>query len=81
MKEEANALAMRQRFNERAVKFMDSKQRTIGIDKQCLDEQLEERKRQIELDKQQDLKEGKHLFLLLVNYWNPIVYPPGGREQ
>lgn len=61
LKEDAKALAMRQRFNDRAVKFMDSKQRTIGVDKQYLDKQLEENRTKQEHEKQQGIKEAFYL--------------------
>jgi RIB43A. len=53
---------MRQRFMERTMKFMDSKQRTIGVDKQSLDKQLVEKKLRLEHDKQQNIKEGKYSY-------------------
>ena len=41
--EEAKALAMRKRFEERTKRFLNAKQRTIGIDKEYLDKQVEEK--------------------------------------
>ena len=60
MKEEAKCFAMQQKFKDHAAKFMDSKQRTIGVDKQSLDKQIEENKRKLEYEKQQDIEEGEH---------------------
>jgi hypothetical protein len=57
-KEEAKVLAMRQRCQERSIKFLDSKQRTIGIDRNALDEQVEEHKRHIEQEKEEELQQG-----------------------
>lgn len=42
------------------MKFMDSKQRTIGVDKQSLDKQLAEKKLRLEHDIQQNIREGKY---------------------
>lgn len=58
-KDQSRALAMHQRFEERTAKFLYSKQRTIGVDKQSLDEQLEEKKHQMEDMKLEETKEGK----------------------
>ncbi len=42
-KEEAKASAMRQRFEERTIRFLDAKKRTIGVDKETLRQQVEEK--------------------------------------
>lgn len=55
-KEQAKALAMRQRFEERTKRFLDAKQRTIGVDKEYLWKQVEEKN--IELLKKNE--EGKN---------------------
>ena len=55
-KEQAKALAMRQRFEERTKRFLDAKQRTIGVDKEYLQKQVEEKN--IEMLKKKE--EGKN---------------------
>jgi hypothetical protein len=42
-KQEVRAVAMRQRFQERTQRFLNAKQRTIGIDKEFLDQQVNEK--------------------------------------
>jgi hypothetical protein len=42
-KEEIKAAGMRQRFNERTKRFLDAKQRTIGVDKDYLHQQVHEK--------------------------------------
>ena len=51
--------ALRQRERDRAKRFMNAKNRSIGIDKEYLDKQLEE-KRQFEIAQREDkLAEGE----------------------
>lgn len=59
-KEEGRALAMRQRFQERTERFLNAKQRTIGIDKEFLDQQVEERNRLMMLEKEDGIQEAIH---------------------
>jgi len=59
-KQEARALAMRRRFEERTDRFLNPKQRTIGIDKEFLDHQVEERKQLIMLGKENGIQEAMH---------------------
>lgn len=47
---------MRQRFEERTKRFLDAKQRTIGVDKEYLQKQVEEKN--IEMLKKKE--EGKN---------------------
>jgi hypothetical protein len=49
---------MRQRFQERTERFLNAKQRTIGIDKEFLDQQVEERNRLMMLEKEDGIQEG-----------------------
>ncbi len=55
-KEEKKALAMRQRFEERTRRFLDAKQRTIGVDKDYLHRQVEEKRIQVE----REISDGKN---------------------
>lgn len=59
--ERARLEALRQRDQDRARRFLDSKTRSIGIDKNYLDKQLEE-KRKLELaEKEEKVVEGEGL--------------------
>jgi len=58
-KEEAKASAMRQRFQERTERFLNAKQRTIGIDKEFLDQQVQEKNRLVILEKEVGVQEGQ----------------------
>ena len=58
-KEQAKALAMRQRFEERTRRFLDTKQRTIGVDKEYLQKQVEEKRLRVEKDKEDGKNEGE----------------------
>ena len=58
-RENDSALAMRKRFEERTKRFLNAKHRTIGIDKDFLDHQLEEKNRSLELEKQEQDEEGQ----------------------
>ena len=57
--EHARALAMRQRFEERTKHFLNAKQRTIGINKEALDEQVNEKCRMQQAEKMQNEEEGR----------------------
>ncbi len=61
---------MRQRFQERTVRFLNAKQRTIGIDKDFLDKQVEERNRSMMLEKETGVHEGSFQFLLFFAWWS-----------
>lgn len=50
---------MRRRFEERTDRFLNPKQRTIGIDKEFLDHQVEERKQLIMLGKENGIQDGE----------------------
>ena len=63
-KEEAKATAMRQRFEERTKRFLDAKQRTIGVDKEYLQQQVDEKRLEAEKQKENEKNEGKEWWLL-----------------
>jgi len=50
---------MRQRFQERTERFLNAKQRTIGIDKEFLDQQAQEKNRLVILEKEVGVQEGQ----------------------
>jgi len=58
-KQEARAVAMRQRFQDRTQRFLNAKQRTIGIDKQFLDQQVNEKNALYEEERNKSISEGK----------------------
>ena len=49
---------MRMRFQERTERFLNAKQRTIGIDKTFLDKQVEERKQLMQHEKDSEIQQG-----------------------
>jgi hypothetical protein len=57
---------MRQRFEERTKHFLNAKQRTIGINKEALDEQVDEKRRTQQSEKMQNEVEGRALYFELV---------------
>ena len=58
-KQEVRAVAMRQRFQERTQRFLNAKQRTIGIDKEFLDQQVNEKNMVYEEERNKSILEGK----------------------
>ena len=50
---------MRQRFQERTQRFLNAKQRTIGIDKEFLDQQVNEKNMVYEEERNKSILEGK----------------------
>lgn len=50
---------MRQRFEERTKRFLDAKQRTIGVDKAYLHKQVEEKNIEISKQKEDSKKDGE----------------------
>ena len=53
---------MRERFEERTKRFLDSKKRTIGIDKAYLDKQVEEKNQQCIREKERLTDEGETIM-------------------
>ena len=62
-KEQAKASAMRQRFEERKKRFLDAKQRTIGVDKETLQQQVEEKNFERIKQKEEGRNDGKMILL------------------
>ncbi len=58
-KEVAKAEAMKKRFEERTKRFLDAKQRTIGVDKEYLQKQIEEKRLESRRQKENEKCEGK----------------------
>lgn len=58
-KEEEKALAMRHRFEDRTKRFLDAKQRTIGVDKDYLQKQVEEKRMEVTRRKEAEKHEGE----------------------
>ena len=50
---------MRQRFEERTKRFLDAKQRTIGVDKEYLQRQVDEKRLETDKQKENEMNEGK----------------------
>ena len=55
---------MRNRYEQYTARFLNAKQRTIGIDKEYLDKQVEEKKQQQIREKEEGLQEGISLNLI-----------------
>lgn len=62
-KEEAKAQAMRFRFEERTKRFLDAKQRTIGVDKAYLQKQVEEKNKEMLKMKEEGKADGKKIVV------------------
>lgn len=58
-KDDARIMAMRQRSFERTKRFLNAKQRSIGIDKEYLDKQVQEKNETRLLKKKEEEEEGK----------------------
>lgn len=54
-REEARALDMRERSTQRTRRFLNAKQRTIGIDKHSLDQQVQAKNEMLEQEKEREL--------------------------
>lgn len=50
---------MRERSTQRTHRFLNAKQRTIGIDKNSLDQQVQEKNEILEQEKERELDYGK----------------------
>lgn len=72
--EEAKALAMRKRFEERTKLFLNAKQRTIGIDKLYLDKQVHEKNQHYIQEREERIEEGRtiHEKMLHDDYLFPF---------
>ena len=57
-REEIQALAKRERCEERRVRFLNARERTIGIDKEYLNKQVKEREEQRLKAKEEEAREG-----------------------
>lgn len=57
-KEEVQARARKERCEERRVRFLNARERTIGIDKEYLDKQVKEREEQRLKAKEEEAREG-----------------------
>lgn len=60
LKEQSKALAIRQRFEDRTKRFLDAKQRTIGVDKEYLDKQVEEKRNELKMKQQEEEYDGEY---------------------
>jgi len=63
-KELAQARALHRRCDERTVRFMNAKKRTIGVDRNELDRQLVEKEQHHQAEKEASKDEGKLLSFL-----------------
>ena len=62
-REQKRLESLRQRDQDRAKRFLDAKSRSIGIDKEYLDRQVEEKRRKEIEEKEEKAREGELIVL------------------
>ena len=72
-REQKRLESLRQRDQDRAKRFLDAKSRSIGIDKEYLDRQVEEKRMKEIEEKEEKAREGE-LIVLCVHWFVAMMW-------